>query len=187
MQTELSIIIIEIFFLLLIVEVILTIISRSKFNLIKKERSKNLEIAFPEYSKEDFIVRSQTLASYYKINSYHPFRFKVLYFSFIVFFFSTVGIIIFAISEHYSGIFFAMAALFISMGAITLSTPTYKSSREFWKNYLKENPDNPLDVILHPDEQVPKYIKFASINAYFRIFLGIYSLLIAYVLLHQNL
>lgn len=80
-----------------------------------------------------------------------------------------------------------MAALFISMGAITLSTPTYKSSREFWKNYLKENPDNPLDVILHPDEQVPKYIKFASINAYFRIFLGIYSLLIAYVLLHQNL
>lgn len=186
MQILFSPIIIDVFFLFLIVGLIMSIISRMKFNFIEKERSKNLEIAFPEYSKKDFKFRRESIASYYKINSNQSFRYKVLYFFFLVIFFSIIGIIIFVFSKNYSGMFFAMAALFISMGAITLSTPTYKSSRVFWKNYLKENPDNPLDVILPPDEKVPTYIKFTSINAYFRIFLGLYSLLIAYVLLQQN-
>ena len=178
---------IDIFLLLVIVELILTIISRIKFNNIEKERSKNLEIAFPNYSKKDFKFRRESLTSYYKINSNHSFRLKVLNFCFLVLFFSIIGIVIFVFSANYSGMFFAMTALFISMGTITLSTPTYKSARAFWENYLIENPDNPLDYILHPDEKVPQYIKYTTINSYFRIFLGLYSLLVAYVLLQQNL
>lgn len=92
-----------------------------------------------------------------------------------------------AFSDNYSGMCFGLAAMFVSMGMITLCGPTYKTVQTFWKNDLIENPDNPLKFILLLDKKDLRYIKFTTINSYFRIFCGLYALLVAFVLLQQNL
>ncbi|WP_165005296.1 MULTISPECIES: hypothetical protein [unclassified Enterococcus] len=187
MQTIFSQIIINIFLFLLIVEIILSILDRVIVNILKKEKSRSIQAIFPELSKEELKFRRESLASYYKINSNNSFRIKIGYFFMIVLLIAIVATTICAFSDNYSGICFGLAALFISMGMISLSAPTYQNAQAFWKKYLIENPDNPLKFVLLPDKKDLKYVKFSTINSYFRIFCGLYSLLVAIMLFQQNL
>lgn len=175
-------IVLNIFILLIVIEIILSIVDRVIVSILSKEKSKSIQATFPELSKEDLKFRKESLYSYYKTHYTKSFRNKLGNFFMILLLIGLVATGICAFSDTYSGICFGLAAVFFSMGMVTLSAPSYLKAQAFWKNYLKENPDNPLKYVLLPDEKDLKYVKFATINSYFRIFCGLYSLLVAIML-----
>lgn len=165
----------------------LSIVDRIIVRILLKEKHKSMQATFPELSKEDLKFGRESRHSYFK-NYYHKsFINKLGNLFLILLLIGLVATGICAFSDNYSGICFGLATVFFSMGMVTLSAPSYLKAQAFWKNYLKENPDNPLKYVLLPDEKDLKYVKFATINSYFRIFCGLYSLLVAIMLFQQNL
>lgn len=167
--------------------IFLTIAEGLMSRALKKRKRQIVKETYPNLSKKDLKFREISLYNYHWIYADHSFNPYIVLFLAIASFFLFAEGVKFLIIDYSSGLFFCAGLCMLFLSGISLLSPNYKKSRIFWENYLKEQPDNPLKVILFPIENDLKLIRFLKISAFYRVLCGLYSLFFAYALYQFNL
>ncbi|WP_227644867.1 hypothetical protein [Enterococcus faecium] len=85
-------------------------------------------------------------------------------------------------SGNIVGTIFSLAIFIFLSSLLQFLKPNIEKQQTFWKNYLKQHPDNPLKVIILPMEKNIKLAKQLKLRALFSILLVAYLLFMVGVL-----
>lgn len=88
------------------------------------------------------------------------------------------------VSKNIIGIGLCLAIFDFFLAILYLSTPNTKKERAFWENYLNEQPDNPLMILLTLIDERAILYKESKKMAIYSILLGIVTLSFTSVLIY---
>jgi hypothetical protein len=138
-------------------------------NLVRKN--------YPNLSTNDLNYRRVTLANYQRFYFTENLRKTKLKMISSLGVFITVGSLIsWVVSKNIIGIGLCLAIFDFFLAILYLSTPNTKKERAFWENYLNEQPDNPLMILLTLIDERAILYKESKKMAIYSILLGIVTL-----------
>ncbi|OQO70539.1 hypothetical protein BH747_05825 [Enterococcus villorum] len=146
-------------------------------NLVRKN--------YPNLSTNDLNYRRVTLANYQRFYFTENSRKTKLKMISSLGVFITVGSLIsWVVSKNIIGIGLCLAIFDFFLAIFYLSAPNTKKERAFWENYLNEQPDNPLMILLPSIDERAILYKESKKMAIYGILLGIVTLSFTSVLIY---
>lgn len=127
-------------FLVVLLSLLLILKTGHKFRKLRLEQQKVIRNSFPDLSDRQFRKRNTELINYERVYLTSTPK-RVLQEASAVLIVVSIGAMMF----NGKIAFLCFGGAFIFVGLFALSLPKQREQKVFWDNYLKENPDNPIN------------------------------------------